>query len=225
MYLLFLRGDDLPRGSRLSLRIAVLGGFAVALFAILGFRLWNLQVLDGSQYLAEAQNNRTREYRVLAPRGDILARNGERHRRHPDQPGAAPQHLETARRRSRSERAELARLGELAHMPLKKVRRTIAEQEEVAAGAPVTLRRDVGYDLIYYLEENKRRFPGVSVERVFVRSYPNGIRGRARGRHGRRGLRRRAGGRHATRASNRAKRSARAAPSTPTTSTCAGRRA
>src|SRR6201999_2230188 len=67
----------LPRGSRLSLRIAVLGGFAVALFAILAFRLWNLQILDGSHYLAEAQNNRTREYRVLAPRGDILARNGE----------------------------------------------------------------------------------------------------------------------------------------------------
>jgi penicillin-binding protein 2 len=59
-------------------------------------------------------------------------------------------------------------------MPLKKVRETIAEQEKVAAGAPVTLRRDVGYKLIYYLEENKRRFPGVSVERVFVRSYPEG---------------------------------------------------
>jgi penicillin-binding protein 2 len=171
----FLRDNDLPRGSRLSLRIAVVGGVAVALFAVLFFRLWNLQVLDGGKYLAEAQNNRTREYRVLAPRGDILARNGEvlvENRtslalvlstdKLPDEPT--------------EEAAELRELGELAHMSLKKVRRTIREQEEVAAGAPITLRRDVGNDLVYFLEENQRRFPGVSVQRVFVRRYPDGSR-------------------------------------------------
>ena len=169
---MFLRNDDLPRGSRLSLRIAVLGGFALALFAVLFFRLWNLQVLDGSQYLAEAQNNRTREYRVLAPRGEILARNGEPIVQNRTSLALL---LNTAKLPTdeAEAQAELAKLGKLAQMSLKKVRKTIAEQEEVAAGAPVTLRRDVGYDLIYYLEENKRRFPGVSVERVFVRSYPN----------------------------------------------------
>ena len=36
----------------------------------------------------------------------------------------------------------------------------------------MTLRRDVGNYLVYYLEENKVRFPGVDVERVFVRRYP-----------------------------------------------------
>jgi penicillin-binding protein 2 len=169
----FLRNDDLPRGSRLSLRIAVLGGVAVALFAVLFFRLWNLQIIDGSRYLAEAQNNRTREFRVLAPRGEILARNGEPIVQNRTSLALL---LNTAKLPSgeAGATAELTKLGNLAHMPLKKVRETIAEQEKVAAGAPVTLRRDVGYKLIYYLEENKRRFPGVSVERVFVRSYPEG---------------------------------------------------
>jgi penicillin-binding protein 2 len=37
----------------------------------------------------------------------------------------------------------------------------------------VTLRKDVGYDLVYYLEENQGRFPGVAVQRVFVRNYPD----------------------------------------------------
>jgi penicillin-binding protein 2 len=169
---MFLKEDDLPRGSRLSLRLAVLGGAAVVLFAILGFRLWNLQVLDGSHYLAEAQNNRTREYKVLAPRGDILARNGEVIVDNRTSlallvnPAKLPEDEAEAN-------SELAHIGALAHMNLKKVKRAIAEGEEVAAGAPVTLRRDVGYDLIYYLEENKDRFPGVSVERVSVRAYPN----------------------------------------------------
>jgi penicillin-binding protein 2 len=170
---LFLRNDDLPRASRLSLRIAVLGGLAVALFAVLFFRLWNLQVIDGSHYLAEAQNNRTREYRVLAPRGEILARDGKPIVQ--NRTSLALQ-LNTAKLPADEAEAtaELKKLGQLAHMPLKKVRRTIAEQEKVAAGAPVTLRRDVGYQLIYYLEENKRRFPGVSVQRVFLRAYPDG---------------------------------------------------
>jgi penicillin-binding protein 2 len=172
---MFPRPDDIPRRSRLSLRIAVLGGVAVALFAVLFFRLWNLQVLDGGKYLAEAQNNRTREYRVLAPRGDILARNGEVL---VENRTSLALLLSTDKLPSdpAEEKAELTELGELAQMSLKKVRRTIREGEEVAAGAPITLRRDVGNDLVYYLEENQRRFPGVSVARVFVRRYPDGSR-------------------------------------------------
>jgi penicillin-binding protein 2 len=169
----YLRNDSRPQGSRLSLRVAVMGGIAVALFAVLFFRLWNLEVLSGDKYLAEAKNNRTREFKVIAPRGDILDRNGEvlvdnrtslalqlNPEKLPEDPA--------------EERAELARLGKLAHMSLHQVRQTIAEGEEVAAGVPVTLRRDVGFELIAYVEENQREFPGVTVQRVFVRHYPNG---------------------------------------------------
>jgi penicillin-binding protein 2 len=172
----YLRSDDRPRsGNRQALRIAVLGGVAVALFAVLFFRLWDLQVLSGSQYLAEAKNNRTREFRVLAPRGRILDRNG----------GvlvdnrtslALQLNMQKLPEDPARQRRELSELGKLAHMSLRKVRRTIREQEEVAAGAPVTLRRDVGYDSVYYLQENQRRFPGVQVQRVFVRDYPHGSR-------------------------------------------------
>jgi penicillin-binding protein 2 len=172
----YLRPEDRPKpGSRLALRIAVLGGIAVALFAVLFFRLWDLQVLSGGEYLAQAQNNRTREYRVLAPRGEILTRNGEVL---VDNRTSLALQLNTGKlpEDEAEERAELTRLGQLAHMSLRKVRRTIREQEEVAAGAPITLRRDVGYDLVYYLEENQRRFPGVAVQPVFVRSYPDGSR-------------------------------------------------
>ena len=57
------------------------------------------------------------------------------------------------------------------------MRRTIEEGEEVAAGAPVTLRKDVGYDLVYYLEENQGRLPwGHSWQRGFVRRYPDETR-------------------------------------------------
>ena len=172
---MYLHPDDRrPRMSNgLALRIAVVGGLALALFAMLFFRLWNLQVLSGQKYLAEANNNRTREFRVTAPRGDILDRNGKTivDNRTSLALQVNPQKLPPLPARRQ---AELARLGALAQMSLRQVRGTMHEQLKVAAGAPVTLRRDVGYDLVYYLQENQSRFPGVQVQRVFVRHYPDG---------------------------------------------------
>ena len=162
--------------NRLALRIALFGGFAVVLFAILFFRLWLLQVLDGEKYLAEAKNNRTRSFRTSAPRGEILDRNGKllvanrtslalqvNPRKLPEDPA--------------QRRAELAKLAELTHSTLRRVRRTMHEELKLAPAAPVTLRRDVGHYLVFYLQENQDRFPGVEVQRVFVRAYPDGTLG------------------------------------------------
>lgn len=169
---MYRRSDELGGNNQLALRIAIFGGVAFALFAVLFFRLWFLQVLNGEEHLAEARNNRTREFRVSAPRGEILDRNGRvlvanrtslalqvNPRKLPADPG--------------ERRAELAQLAELTHSSLRRVRSAIHEGAELAPGAPVTLRRDVGSYLIYYLEENQDRFPGVTVQRVFVRRYPH----------------------------------------------------
>jgi penicillin-binding protein 2 len=175
---MYLRSDERGPavGRRLALRLALFGGFAVTVFAILFLRLWLLQVLDGEKYLAEAKNNRTRSFRTSAPRGEILDRNGK---------------LLVANRTSlalqvnprklpadpRERHAELARLADLTHSTLKYVRRTMHEELKLAPAAPVTLRRDVGHYLVYYLQENQDRFPGVEVQRVFVRAYPDGTFG------------------------------------------------
>jgi penicillin-binding protein 2 len=173
---MYLRNDDRPQGSRLSLRVAVLGGLAVALFGILFFRLWNLQVLSGDKYLAEAKNNRTRSFKVVAPRGEILGREGKVL---VDNRSALALQVNTAKlpEDPKEEQAELARIGALVHMSLRQIRQKIAEEEELAAGAPVTLRQDVGFDLVAYVEENQPEFPGVAVQRVFVRHYPHGTLG------------------------------------------------
>ena len=46
------------------------------MFGLLFFRLWSLQVLSGDRYLQAAQDNQLRTFRVEAPRGVILDRNG-----------------------------------------------------------------------------------------------------------------------------------------------------
>jgi penicillin-binding protein 2 len=172
---MYRRSDELgpQMSNRLALRIAVFGGVALALFAVLFFRLWFLQALNGEKYLAEANNNRTREFRVSAPRGEILDRSGRIlvANRTSLALQINPRKLPADERRRR---AELNRLAGLTHSSLRHLRRTMHEQLLLAPSAPVTVRRDVGDYLVYYLQENQDRFPGIAVQRVFVRRYPHG---------------------------------------------------
>lgn len=66
-----------PITPQLALRVAILGGVALALFAIVFFRLWYLQVLSGDKFLAQATVNRVREVKIQAPRGRIVDRSGK----------------------------------------------------------------------------------------------------------------------------------------------------
>jgi penicillin-binding protein 2 len=171
---MYRRGDELgpQMGNRLALRIAIFGGVAIALFAVLFFRLWFLQVINGDKYLAEAKNNRMREFRVSAPRGNVLDRNGEVLVANGTSLALQlnPHKLPAS---EKERRAELAQLADLVHSTPRRLRKTIHEQVSVSPGAPVTLRRDVGHYLVYYLQENQVRFPGITVQRVFVRRYPH----------------------------------------------------
>jgi penicillin-binding protein 2 len=65
-----------PQSVQLALRVAMLGGLAVVLFAVLFFRLWVLQVLSAERYETAAAASQARTVRVQAPRGRILDVNG-----------------------------------------------------------------------------------------------------------------------------------------------------
>ncbi|HVW47039.1 MAG TPA: penicillin-binding protein 2 [Solirubrobacterales bacterium] len=169
---MYLRPEDRARPNRMALRIAVVGGVAVALFAILFFRLWDLQILEGAENLAQAKNNRTRSMKVVAPRGEILYSNGQVL---VDNKTSLALQVDTSKlpEETAAKNAELKEIGELVHMKLPQVLKVMKEEQEVvAAGAPLTIRQGVGYDLIYYIEEHHGKFPGVTVEKVFVRNYP-----------------------------------------------------
>ena len=173
---MYLRSDERPpqMSSGFALRVAIMGGVALVLFAVIFFRLWYLQVLSGDRYLAEANDNRTREVRITAPRGEIVDRNGEVLVRNRTSLAlqVSPQELPTD---SGERRAELARLAEVAQIPLRKLRRTLRDELQVSPSSPATLKQDVDTELVYYLEENKDEFPGVEVGKVFVRRYPHGL--------------------------------------------------
>jgi penicillin-binding protein 2 len=171
---MYLRGDNRPPAtSQFSFRVAVLSGAALLIFSIIFLRLWYLQVLSGDRYLAEAQNNQIRELRVQAPRGKIVDRNGKVlvDNRTALALQLTPQELP---HRHRDRKRVIERLSGVADMSADEIRKEIRVQTKELPASPVTLRRDVGYPLVYYLQEHQADLPGVAVERVFVRRYPKG---------------------------------------------------
>jgi penicillin-binding protein 2 len=162
-----------PISPSLALRIAVMGGIALVLFAVVFFRLWYLEVLSGDQYVSQANQNQVREVRIQAPRGEIVDRYGRaivtnRNARVVEielsklPPAGAP--------RQRLYR----RLGSVLEMSPKRIQQTVIEQRRALPYANVTVKQDVPLSAMNYIKERQARFPSVTVEPVFLRRYPYG---------------------------------------------------
>jgi penicillin-binding protein 2 len=57
-------------------RIRVIYIIIAAIFGFYAFRLFDIQILNGNYYLAQAEDNRTEEVNVQTERGIIMDRNG-----------------------------------------------------------------------------------------------------------------------------------------------------
>ena len=93
-----------PITPQLAVRVAVLGGFAFVLFAVIFFRLWFLQVLTGDDYVVQARENRIRKVKIEAPRGNIVDRDGAHARQDARRAGGPDPAQLGARRRARGGR-------------------------------------------------------------------------------------------------------------------------
>jgi penicillin-binding protein 2 len=195
-----------PITPQLALRIAILGGIAFVLFAIIFFRLWYLQVLSGDQYLQQARDNRVRELRVQAPRGEILDRNGNVlvENRAATVVELDPESLPTAERNAaatwgqqmtaRSKRPKgkqgplipipqpatphlatrIKSLARVLQMSPRTIQVRIVRSLSTLPYANVTVKVDVDVPQRNYLVEHSEGYPGIDVQRRFLRRYPQG---------------------------------------------------
>jgi penicillin-binding protein 2 len=162
-----------PLPPQLTRRVGVLGVLAFVLFGIIGFRLWYLQVLTGTQNVALATANVQRQIPIAAPRGDILDRNGNvlaTYRIAPevaivadDLPPAGPKR-----------RALYRRLAGVLGMTWQNIKQIVDDKAVAPPGyAPTAIKDDVGTYALVYLKERARLFPGVVERQVYVRYYPH----------------------------------------------------
>jgi penicillin-binding protein 2 len=158
---------------QLAFRVAVIGGVALVMFALIFFRLWYLQVLSGDKYEAQAQNNRQREIKVQAPRGEIVDRHGQElvENRISLSIKVAPDKLPE----ERAAREDVyRRLAKLLHLNPRRLERRVEEELKVLPFAKPTVKQDVDQRLVAYVLERQNDFPGVEPEREFLRRYPHG---------------------------------------------------
>jgi len=152
--------------------VAVLGGIALVLFAVVFFRLWYLQVLSGDKYLAQAHNNQVRDILVQAPRGNIVDRNGSVlvDNRIGYAVTISPDKLPTTQT---VKTALYKRLAPVLGMRYLDIRKIVRENLRALPFANVTVKNDVSRDVYSYIRERQTDFPGVSVMPVYLRRYPH----------------------------------------------------
>lgn len=169
-------GNPGPRRSPLNpssaVRIAALGGIAMVLLGILVARLWFLQVIGGQAYAQRAEDNRIRTIQEQAPRGLITDRTGTEVLAQ-NRPGwdvvARPLELQGERRRQ-----VLRRLAPVLGVPVREMAGKMADAERNSPYEGVVLADDVPPVLQIAFAERERDFPGVTLERTYVRTYPDG---------------------------------------------------
>ena len=155
-------------------RASIIGAIAIAVFAVLGLRLWYLQVLSGEDYRQQANDNRVSEIRVQAPRGEILDRDGKVLVANRTELAVQVQPDEMPKLGTPERRDLVKRLAPITGDTPQEIEQEIAEVLEVSRSSPVILDRGLGAGKVFYLRENQASFPGVTVERVFARDYKQG---------------------------------------------------
>ena len=158
-----------------AVRIAILGGIAMALLGVLLVRLWFLQVISSEEYEAKAEGNRLRTVITQPARGNILTRDGQPlvQNKIGENLVAMPRDLTGENREQVLTRLarKLSQLGEpvTAKELIKKVNAGDNRPLE-----PVILAENIQPKLYRYMAERRRDFPGVQLQQSYLRAYPEG---------------------------------------------------
>ncbi|HEY0516796.1 MAG TPA: penicillin-binding protein 2 [Solirubrobacteraceae bacterium] len=167
------RDPQLPVSPGMALRVAILGGIAVALFSVIFFRLWYLQVLSGEKYVQQADANRARDLPIPAPRGAILDREGKAIVA--STTTNAVQIVPSALPPAGAPRMALyEKLGRLLGMSAARIEAIVVRGRSAVPYAPVTIKTDAGTGVLTVLGERANEYPGVIQKPVSIRSYPFG---------------------------------------------------
>lgn len=151
----------------LAFRVGILGIVALAVFAVLFFRLWSLQVLSGDTYLAAAQGNQLRTIRLEAPRGTILDRHGKMI---VDNVAGTAVKLWVGDLPKNRRYAVIKHLADVLRVPPLQLAKEVDERIADPLN-PITVKTAVGEDQVAYLYEHSSEFPGVQIQQTYLRHY------------------------------------------------------
>jgi penicillin-binding protein 2 len=150
-------------------RLRLFGIAMVVAFTIFGLRLLQLQVVQGDELLQRSQRNSIRTERLIAPRGEILDRNGR------VLATTRPAfHLEVVPSELRDSERTLMVLAELIGEDEEQLRASYGSPRGRARFQPQRLAIDLDWERLARVESHRHALPGVLTEARPHRQYPHG---------------------------------------------------
>ena len=155
---------------RITNRVRVLEGLAVALVLALLLGFWQTQVIHGSEYTSLAEDNLWKRSRVRPSRGLILDRNGEiLATNRPSYEVALIREL------INDEEGTLRWLSTVLHEPQEVLQKRLDRQRSTARFRPVIVASGIPEEHVVRIEARRLEHPGVAVQIHAQRFYPRGV--------------------------------------------------
>jgi len=161
------------KAEQYKLRLRILSGVVILLLSVLLIRLAVLQLFYNDLYQTQAKENSIRLVSVKAPRGEIYTRDGETLASN-----KLVYTLNLSSLESNQDEEVIERLVQLLnkHYPeitVESINEKI-ELQKFRLYEPVTIIRDIPWELVVHIEENRSIYQGVMITVEPLRSYPQG---------------------------------------------------
>ena len=156
------REEKVPQARLTAVQYTIL-----AIFLILAFGLWRLQVVGTEYYASLAEQNRVRKVPVLAPRGKILDRYGR---------VIVDNYPSTSvlllRDQQRDWNVDIPKIADGLHMPPEDVRDRLRRFASMPQYQPIVLRDDITPDEVAFIEAHRNELPELDTIMSQRRLYP-----------------------------------------------------
>jgi penicillin-binding protein 2 len=150
-----------------ELRLTATQYIILAIFLVLAYGLWRLQVMESSYYSLAAEKNRIRNVPMLAPRGKILDREG---RTIVDNYPSFTALLMRDSSRDLAGDADLIAQG--LHLDANEVRARIRRSAYMPQYQPIFLKEDITPDELQFIEAHRNELPELDTIMSHRRLYP-----------------------------------------------------
>lgn len=159
-------GSPEEEEARPNLRLRIVGVVVLLLFGVLILRLWTLQVVEGKTYAAAVTRNQVRVVSVAPPRGEIVDRSGTVLVTNIPQ-----EEILLSRAEATQNPAIVGQVAALVGQTPKQVQASI-NNDQYSPYEPVPVAVGVSQDTVQFLQTHQSEYPGVSVQTVAQRTYP-----------------------------------------------------
>ena len=159
---MFGRDEKISEGRLTAAQYIIL-----AIFLVLAYGLWKLQVMESGYYASAAEKNRVRNVPILAPRGKILDRNG---RIVVDNYPSTTALL--LRDSSRDLAADADLIAQGLHLDPNEVRARIRHFASMPQYQPIFLKEDITPDELQFIEAHRNELPELDTIDAARRLYP-----------------------------------------------------